>query len=174
MKTRLTNSNQPNDTWLTPPALLNALGPFDLDPCAADTMPWATAAKMIAPPNDGLAASWAGRVWVNPPYSDPLPWVHKFLAHGDGLMLVPARSPETKWGQAILTGATGVLFLKGRLLFHYTDGSQSKGKWLPNMLVAAGIDNFKCLQHISKTLFPGVVMQTAASSLVRLKQSAET
>jgi hypothetical protein len=32
-------------TWLTPPSILAALGPFDLDPCAApEPRPWPTAA----------------------------------------------------------------------------------------------------------------------------------
>ena len=57
------------DTWLTPPEILEALGSFDLDPCAApDPRPWPTAAWHIARPADGLAATWAGRVWLNPPY----------------------------------------------------------------------------------------------------------
>lgn len=163
--TKLTNSNLPNDTWLTPPELLSSLGSFDLDPCAAETMPWATATKMIAPPDDGLTHSWSGRVWCNPPYSDPLPWVSKFLAHGNGVMLVPARSPETRWGQHVLANAFGVLFLKGRLLFHYQDGAKSIGKWVPNMLVAASSQDFKVLARISIGLFPGVLMTKFAKAI---------
>lgn len=28
-----------SDIWLTPPHILDALGPFDLDPCAPDPRP---------------------------------------------------------------------------------------------------------------------------------------
>lgn len=31
------------DRWLTPPEIVEALGPFDLDPCAEAVMPWKTA-----------------------------------------------------------------------------------------------------------------------------------
>ena len=33
-----------SEVWITPPWILRALGPFDLDPCAADQQPWPTAA----------------------------------------------------------------------------------------------------------------------------------
>lgn len=36
-------------TWLTPPHIIEALGPFDLDPCCPPTMPWRTATQ-ISPP----------------------------------------------------------------------------------------------------------------------------
>jgi len=36
-----------SDTWLTPPHVLAALGPFDLDPCASPSpQPWPTAATI--------------------------------------------------------------------------------------------------------------------------------
>lgn len=57
-------------TWLTPPELIEKLGPFDTDPCAAPSpRPWPTAARHIELPEDGLAAEWDGHVWLNPPYS---------------------------------------------------------------------------------------------------------
>jgi hypothetical protein len=57
-----------SDVWLTPPFILDALGPFDLDPCAAVAQPWATAKRMLTVEDDGLAHEWDGRVWLNPPY----------------------------------------------------------------------------------------------------------
>jgi hypothetical protein len=42
------------DRWLSPPGLVQALWPFDLDPCAEPWMPWRTAARMLSlPPEDG-------------------------------------------------------------------------------------------------------------------------
>ena len=55
-------------TWLTPPGIIDALGPFDLDPCGHPG--WPTADRLICLPDDGLAADWpaSDRVWLNPPY----------------------------------------------------------------------------------------------------------
>jgi hypothetical protein len=135
-----------NDTWLTPPELLKALGKFDLDPCCPEVMPWRTAKMMVHQPKDGLEIKWRGRVWCNPPYSKPLLWIKKMGNHNDGVMLLPAKSPETVWGQEALNGCDAVLFLKGRLLFHYIDGTKSVGKWSPYMLLAYGADNVLSLK----------------------------
>lgn len=45
MKALYTNGT---DRWLTPPELVEALGPFDTDPCCEPWMPWRTAARMLS------------------------------------------------------------------------------------------------------------------------------
>ena len=89
--------------WLTPPEILHALGVFDLDPCASEHQPWATACKHLTVKDDGLSKPWAGRVWCNPPYSSILPWVQKAWAEwktSDGIaMLLPANRTEQGWWQ---------------------------------------------------------------------------
>ena len=74
------------DIWLTPPEVLSALGPFDLDPCAApDPKPWNTAKKMYTLPQNGLVLPWAGRVFLNPPYGPQTKtWMELMAKHGDG------------------------------------------------------------------------------------------
>lgn len=79
------------------------------------------------------------------------------IQHGDGVMLLPAKSPETRWGQTVLTGMDAVLFLKGRLLFHYQDGTRSTGKWSPYMLLAFGAHNVRTLV-MAKDEWPGVLL----------------
>lgn len=117
-----------NDTWLTPPLLLEALGRFDLDPCCSFRMPWKTARRMICLPRDGLKERWVGRVWCNPPYSDPLPWVEKMASHDNGIMLLPAKSFETRWGQRSLETMGSIFVFKGRLSFYRGDGTLSGGE----------------------------------------------
>ena len=52
-----------SNDWLTPRYILAALGPFDLDPCAApDPRPWPTAAKHFTEADNGLAHLWHGRM----------------------------------------------------------------------------------------------------------------
>ena len=63
------NSGQgETNVWLTPRWVIDTLGPFDLDPCAAPSpRPFDTAREHVTFPDDGLAASWHGMVWLNPP-----------------------------------------------------------------------------------------------------------
>jgi len=55
----------------------------------------------------GLSFEWpaAWKVWKNPPYSDPGPWVAQALWHacagGQGVALLPG-TLDTFWGQAVL------------------------------------------------------------------------
>jgi len=52
-------------------------GRFDLDP-AAGAEPIPTADQRFTKQDNGLAQDWnAGSVWLNPPYSDPKPWMRK-------------------------------------------------------------------------------------------------
>ena len=73
-------------TWLTPPHIIDTLGPFDLDPCCPPKMPWQTATEMVCRPADGLAVDWRGkRVWLNPPYGrEAVPFLRKMAIGGTG------------------------------------------------------------------------------------------
>lgn len=141
----LSSHQRPNrgasDVWLTPPEIIAAVGPFDLDPCAApDPKPWPTAARQITLPEDGLTEPWAGFVWCNPPFGpDAAAWLAKMAEHRNGIALVPART-ETRWFVAhIWNAADAVLFLHGRPHFHHADGTRGKANsGAPICLVAYG------------------------------------
>lgn len=109
---------------ITPRHIIDALGPFDLDPCAADPRPWDCATKNYTEAQDGLSQHWSGRVWLNPPFDTRCvgTWIKRMAAHGRGTALVHART-DTKWFQPIWRNATGILFLRGRLVFYQPDGS---------------------------------------------------
>ena len=79
-----------SDDWYTPPLVFDALGiTFDLDPCAPPGgVPWIPAPRWFTESDDGLSQPWRGRVWLNPPYSSPAPWLEKFVDHGDGVALI--------------------------------------------------------------------------------------
>ena len=80
-----------SDDWYTPPYIFEALRlEFDMDVSAPPQgVPWIPAKRFLSIIEDGLETEWAGRVWMNPLYSDPLPWIDKFIAHGNGVALVP-------------------------------------------------------------------------------------
>lgn len=112
------------DDWLTPPEILDALGPFDLDPCCPAVMPWRTAAVMLS--EGGLEAEWRGRVWLNPPYGpDAGRWLRRLADHGTGTALVHARTETAWWFDAIWTRASAVLFRETRIHFHFPSGARA-------------------------------------------------
>lgn len=146
------------DVWLTPPELLRALGPFDLDPCAPADRPWPTAANHISLPQDGLAEEWWGRVWLNPPYGrETTKWLKKLADHGRGTALIFARTETQSFFDNVWRRAHSVLFLRGRLCFHLPDGSRAKaGAGAPSCLVAYHWLDSKALaeSELDGMLFP--------------------
>lgn len=71
MNTSFEKSKNSTDEWYTPKEIIDALGEFDLDPCAPMRPLWRTARVMYNKEQDGLKQKWEGRVWLNPPYSRP-------------------------------------------------------------------------------------------------------
>jgi hypothetical protein len=116
-------------TWLTPPPIIAALGgadSFDLDPCGLKDSHIPTARHVHALPEvDGLAAEWWGRVWLNPPYtaSEIGDWLRKLADHGRGAALIFARTETAAFHRQVWARASGLLFLEGRLNFHYPEAA---------------------------------------------------
>lgn len=155
------SANPQTDEWLTPPGILEALGPFDLDPCAALDQPWPTAARQLTVEDDGLDQPWAGRVWLNPPYSDAAAWMARLAEHGQGIALVFARCETSWWFAHVWPSASALLFLRGRLTFHRPDGSLSKAGHNaggPSVLIAYGMNDAASLLASG---LPGAYVRTA-------------
>ena len=128
-------------TYLTPKHVIDALGPFDLDPCASVERPWPSAAKHYTIEDDGLVQPWDGFVWCNPPFGKAeAAFVRKLAAHpGGGILLgCPSKTETRTWQEVIFPACSGVLFLKGRLKFCNTDGSEMPGTFGASCLVAFG------------------------------------
>lgn len=138
-----------NDEWLTPPKILAALGPFDLDPCAPVKRPWKMAAKHFTKIDDGLAQEWSGRVWLNPPYGTTLwPWLRRIHQHGNGIALIFNRSETAGFQNDVWPHADAMLFLRGRVKFYDVEGRQApSSSGAPSVLVAYGNRNVEALER---------------------------
>ena len=136
-----------NDEWLTPPLIVKALGPFDLDPCAPIVRPWDTAAKHFTVTDDGLVQQWHGRVWCNPPFGrEAVKWLRRMGEHENGIALIPARTETAMFYETVWGKADAVLFMKGRPHFHYVDGQRAAANsGAPICLVAYGLNNVAAL-----------------------------
>jgi hypothetical protein len=136
------------DEWLTPPWVLERLGPFDLDPCSPISPPWDTARQHYSVLDNGLSKQWLGRVWCNPPYGTvAAKWLGRCADHGNAIALIFARTETAMFFRHVWGRADGLLFLEGRLYFHHVTGSVARANsGAPSVLVAYGADNAECLR----------------------------
>lgn len=146
-----------SDTWLTPPEWIKALGPFDLDPACPPDMPWPTADLMLTKAQDGLATTWQGRVWLNPPFGQQAAWwLRKMAEHGNGIALIPARTETAMFYESVWAKADSICFVKGRPHFHYASGQRAAfNSGAPIALVAYGRNNTEALHRAAL----GIVME---------------
>lgn len=136
------------EDWLTPKYLVEALGDFDLDPCASVRRPWDLARTCYTKEDNGLAHVWKGRVWMNPPYGAKLKrWMRKMAQHKNGVALIFARTELEVFYQYIWGRADAALFLRGRLRFCNTDGIPQGTAGGPSVLLAYGERNVRSLQE---------------------------
>jgi hypothetical protein len=142
------------DEWLTPPELISALGPFDLDPCSPINRPFDTAARHLTIDDDGLSAAWHGRVWLNPPYGPKTAnWLKRLVEHGDGIALLFARTDTDWFHKLVWPKASGLLFLRGRLNFYHVSGQRSNNNaGAPSVLISYGSDNARKLYECSEII----------------------
>ncbi|EJV4647615.1 phage N-6-adenine-methyltransferase [Enterobacter hormaechei] len=116
------------DLWRTPPALFASLDAefcFQLDAAAAPYN--ALCRRFITAEQNTLETPWAdylnvpGYVWLNPPYSDIMPFVKKAAAESANqigtVMLVPADTSVGWFKEAIQTASEVRFITAGRLAF---------------------------------------------------------
>jgi hypothetical protein len=164
-------------TWLTPKAWIDALGPFDLDPCTPPKMPWKTAKRMLTVKDDGLATPWPQEDFVfhNPPYGrGQEKWMKKAAEHGNGITLILNRA-DTQWFQTYVlkhSAVTALLFVEGRVKFAKVDGSPSNLSCpVPAMLVAYGEKAAARLREARrKGVISGVYFEIVSAKAKKPKQ----
>lgn len=137
------------DEWLTPPAILEKLCDFDLDPCSPINRPWDTAKNHFTKNDNGLIKEWKGKVFCNPPYGlETSKWLEKLSDHGDGIALVFARTETKMFFDYVWRKGSSILFIEGRLFFHHINGEKAKGNaGAPSCLIAYGDECSEILKN---------------------------
>ncbi len=127
------------DSYTTPAWLCTLLGIFDLDPCSnPHSLINARHRYGLENGDDGQALEWFGRVWCNPPYSDPRPWCRKMIRHGQGIMLLKL-DPTVRWYADLVNGGATIYNFRKRLRFG-SEGVESSGARWPCMIACVGED----------------------------------
>ncbi len=153
MNTSFERSAAATDEWYAPKEIIDSLGKFDLDPCAPINPLWQTAKIMYNKSDDGLTKEWAGRVWLNPPYSRPLigQFVRKLAEHGNGIALLFNRCDSKMFQDIIFEKATAMKFLRNRIRFYRPDGTRGDSPGCGSILIAFGEENAEVLRTCDLT-----------------------
>jgi hypothetical protein len=127
------------EEWLTPPMVIKAFGPFDLDPCAPINRPWPTADNHLTIEDDGLKNPWRGLVFCNPPYGPKTgQWLARCAEHNNCIALVFARTETAAFQKFVFPKAESLFFISKRLSFFHVDGQGGGTAGAPSVLIAYG------------------------------------
>jgi phage N-6-adenine-methyltransferase len=116
-----------SDEWYTPADRIelvrDVLGEIELDPASCEkAQETVRATTFYSKADDGLAQEWSGKTFINPPYSDPAPWVTKLLEefaaeNVSAAIVLVNNATDTTWCQELLAHSAGACFTKGRIAF---------------------------------------------------------
>ena len=137
------------DERYTPKWIFDTLNvEFDLDPCSpVGGIKDAPIKYYYTAEDDGLSKQWFGNVWVNPPFSNPRPFMEKLVKHGQGIGLV--RISQSQWAKDLWNLCDGVILNDKRLKFDRPDGS-SVGIPAVTFMFAFGKSNAAALHNFTE------------------------
>ncbi len=147
------SSDKVRDAFCTPMWLCELFPRVDLDPCSNPRSHVDSLARYILElGQNGLKLPWRGSVYVNPPYSDVLPWALRCLepAVTDAGVLVNVDSSTMWW--AALTRLGNLFLFRKRIPFEPPPGivvDSTSGNDRPQALFAT--DGFRrgCLAELN-------------------------
>ena len=103
----MTGDNYPTDKWI------KQIFEGWFDPCELST---GDLRKF-----DGLGSSWKDKTFVNPPYSDPLPWCKQAVKEnqkGNTVALLLKMDTSIRWFKVLQEAGARFLWINGRLKYN--------------------------------------------------------
>jgi hypothetical protein len=114
------------DNWYTPKWIFDALNlEFDVDVCSpiggTGLVP---AKKFYSIEDDALKQEWHGLVFMNPPFSNPTPFVDRFIDHNNGICLLTFA--KAKWFHKLWNAPSAIIPLPVNLRFVRPEGGEDQ------------------------------------------------
>jgi len=115
--------------WYTPGKYIEAarqvLGEISVDPASsAVAQETVQAVRFFSADDDGLSKQWCGRVWMNPPYSQPeiQLFIEKLVAEvlagrTTGAIALTHNYTDTEWFHTAARACKAICFTRGRIRF---------------------------------------------------------
>lgn len=123
--------------WYTPETYIiaarDAMGGIDLDPASSEQAnETVQALHIFTEEDDGLSKDWHGKVWLNPPYSQPA--ISHFaakvctewgLGNIDSAIVLTHNYTDTAWFHSVANSCQAICFTRGRIAFVSPDGKKA-------------------------------------------------
>jgi ParB family chromosome partitioning protein len=123
------SNNSGENEWYTPKGFVDsarsAMGGIDVDPAScAIANQTVKATQFFTKEDDGLAKKWSGRVWLNPPYAQPL--ISQFCeavsdkfdsGEIEQACVLVNNATETAWFQRLVESASALCLIRSRIKF---------------------------------------------------------
>lgn len=146
------SNNSGENEWYTPPFIIESaksiMGDIDLDPASSKLANETVGAKeFYTIEDDGIKKDWHGRVWLNPPYSQPdISNFAKAVTSKkyDEIMILVNNATETDWFRMMAEASKVICFINKRLKFVDRYGNPSGAPLQGQAIIYKGsnIDSF--------------------------------
>ena len=153
------SNNSGENEWYTPPFIIEAaksvMGNIDLDPASSKLANEAVGAKeFYTIEDDGIKKDWHGRVWLNPPYSQPdISNFAKAVTSKkyDEIMILVNNATETDWFRTMAEISNAICFINKRLKFIDRDGNPSGAPLQGQAIIYKGSNVDKFIQEFKES-----------------------